>query len=140
MQNINTGFLVFPTAEDSTQEMKTQPTGDSNFDQVFERLGECFGISTQAQLARILCIQPQAVSEAKRTTGIFPAKWAVILSDKYGRSIDFILRGEPSAHPNPAFYKALLLNTERENAELKIKLKEQEFLLKSLQEKKDNDS
>lgn len=120
--------------------MKIQSTGDSNFDQVFERIGECFGITTQAQLAEILCLSTQAVSEAKRTTGIFPAKWAVILSDKYDTSIDFILRGAPSAHPNPAFYKDLLLKTERENAELKLKLKEQEFLLERLQGKKDNDS
>ena len=95
---------------------------------------------TQAQLAEILCIQPQAVSEAKRTTGIFPVKWAVILSDKYNQSIDFILRGAPSAKPNPAFYKDLLLKTERENAELKLKVREQEFLLERLQAKKDNDT
>ncbi len=120
--------------------MKTQPIGDSNFDQVFERLGECFGISTQTQLAGILGVKAQTVSEAKRATGIFPVKWAVILSDKYGQSIDFILRGESPAEPDQAFYKDLLLNTKRENVELKIKLKEQELLLERLQAKKDNDS
>ena len=137
MQNINTGFLVFPIREDSTQEMKIQSTGESNFDQVFVRLGECFDITTQTQLAEILGVKAQTVSEAKRTTGIFPAKWAVILSDKYDYSIDFILRGETTEYPNPAFYKALLLNTERENAELKIKPKEQEFLIQRLHDKEE---
>ena len=53
---------------------------------------------------------------------------------------DFILRGEPAAEPDQAFYKDLLLKTERENSVLKLKLKEQEFLLERLQAKKDNDS
>ncbi len=65
-----------------------------HFDEVFNRIREHLHINTQVHLAKILGVKHQTVSEAKRTTGLFPIKWAVILSEKYDLSLDFILKGK----------------------------------------------
>jgi len=72
----------------------TLQVGEYHFHEVFNRIRKNLGIKTQASLAEILGVQHQTVSEAKRTTGIFPIKWAVILSEKYDLSLDFILKGK----------------------------------------------
>jgi len=87
----------------SNSKQKTQALklGEYGFDEVFNRIRKHLPIPTQARLAEIVGVQHQAVSEAKRITGIFPIKWAVILSDKYDLSLDFILKGEKAKHVLP---------------------------------------
>ena len=113
--------------------MKTLQAGEYSFDDVFNRIREYLHINTQGHLAEILGVKPQTVSEAKRATGFFPVKWAAILSEKFDKSMDFILTGADKTDPRQALYKELLMATEQENAELKLQLKEQQSLLDLLQ-------
>ncbi len=113
--------------------MKTLQAGEYCFDEVFNRIREHLHINTQVHLAEILGVKRQTVSEAKRTTGFFPVKWAAILSEKFNMSIDFILTGSDNKESKQALYKKLLIATEQENAVLKVQLKEQQFLLDRLQ-------
>jgi len=72
--------------------------GEYHFDEVFQRVCKYLKIATQAELATILQTGRNNIAQAKRK-GTFPIKWAIILSAKYGLSLDFILQGEKSGKP-----------------------------------------
>lgn len=103
--------------------MDTQQT---DFEIVFKRL-ERVGIKRQWELAKILGKTQSAISYAKRG-GKFPRGWAEILGRKFDIPLDFLLSGQYKGTAMASLIDKLK-KAEKENAELREQLKEQENLL-----------
>jgi len=108
------------------------PIEKTDFEKVFERM-ETLAITTQRKLAKILNITPSAVSCAKRG-GKFPRGWAEEIGQKFDVSVDFLLTGQYKGTPTNELIDRLIL-AEKRNTELKQQLKEQELLLKGLEDR-----
>jgi hypothetical protein len=64
----------------------------NNFNEIWIRLRSSTEIRTQKELAAVLGLTPQAVTEMKKR-GKFPENWAYKLAEKYNLSAKWILEG-----------------------------------------------
>lgn len=67
-----------------------------SFDEFFRRVVKTTGISTQKELAKLLSIDPAAITQAK-TRGV-PKLWALTLSAKFGVNPEWLNTGHGSMH------------------------------------------
>lgn len=68
----------------------------TSFESFFKRLVQAIDVSSQAELARILGIDPAAVTQAK-TRGV-PKAWALSLAAKFGINPEWLSTGQGPMH------------------------------------------
>ena len=76
------------------------PAGGSGSGQVLDRLLQGAGLRRDSQLADLLGVTPQAVSQARRK-GRVPDGWVLRLASRFGLSTDWIYFGRGPAQPAP---------------------------------------